>query len=84
MRWRVLQVYRVSISASDGTTSQPKLSCEGRFLIGSCINPKGYESPRARHATVISVSPSKLLFLQDRSVARHWQALDTTGFPLYK
>ena len=28
-------------------------------MIGSCIFPEFYESPRARHATVVSVSPSK-------------------------
>src|SRR5690242_21420406 len=45
--------------ASDGTTSQPKLGCECQFLIGSCIFSDFYEFPRARHATVTSVSPSK-------------------------
>ncbi len=53
-------------------------------MIGSCIFRDGYEFPRDRHATAISVCPSKPPFLQDRSVARHWQVLDATGFPLYK
>ena len=35
------------------------LSCECQFLIGSCIFPEFYESPRARHAPMVSVPPSR-------------------------